>query len=142
MGLYYSGNAVDWWPAGVLDYHLVRLQLESARTSAAACLHCTLLRLVLLRQLRAGMPAPPGLPSHHAYHRTKHLVEHCVCPHLRPLLPADPRCRLPAGLCIALHIPPHDGRWRGSAGGHARHCARCQHHSHQQMVWRPLCCIC
>ena len=24
MGLYYSGNAVDWWPAGVLDYHLVR----------------------------------------------------------------------------------------------------------------------
>lgn len=22
MGLYYSGNAVDWWPAGVLDYHL------------------------------------------------------------------------------------------------------------------------
>jgi len=22
MGLYYSGNAVDWWPAGVIDYHL------------------------------------------------------------------------------------------------------------------------
>ena len=22
MGLYYSGNAMDWWPAGVLDYHL------------------------------------------------------------------------------------------------------------------------
>jgi hypothetical protein len=28
MGLYYSGNAIDWWPAGVLDYHLVSMLLQ------------------------------------------------------------------------------------------------------------------
>ena len=22
MGLFFSGNAMDWWPAGVLDYHM------------------------------------------------------------------------------------------------------------------------
>ena len=22
MGLFFSGNAMDWWPAGVLDYHI------------------------------------------------------------------------------------------------------------------------
>lgn len=23
MGLFYSGNAFDWWTAGIIDYHLV-----------------------------------------------------------------------------------------------------------------------